>query len=80
MRGGSIFKKVILLNSLPGKIFCLYPEEFTYKEMKPQIPAKVQESKLTSLVLFLKRMDIAGFAHCDFISSPGKGMHQFVIF
>lgn len=40
--------------------------------MKPQIPAKVQESNLTSLVLFLKRMDIAGFAHCDFISSPGK--------
>uniref|UniRef100_A0A8C5U3E1 DEAH-box helicase 32 (putative) n=1 Tax=Malurus cyaneus samueli TaxID=2593467 RepID=A0A8C5U3E1_9PASS len=61
---------VIFLNFLPGKVFCLYPEEFTYKEMKPQIPAKVQESKLTSLVLFLKRMDIAGFAHCDFISSP----------
>ncbi|XP_023785793.1 putative pre-mRNA-splicing factor ATP-dependent RNA helicase DHX32 isoform X2 [Cyanistes caeruleus] len=62
--------KQILGMSPSGKIFCLYPEEFTYKEMKPQIPAKVQESNLTSLVLFLKRMDIAGFAHCDFISSP----------
>uniref|UniRef100_A0A803VZ08 DEAH-box helicase 32 (putative) n=1 Tax=Ficedula albicollis TaxID=59894 RepID=A0A803VZ08_FICAL len=62
--------KQILGMSPSGKIFCLYPEEFAYKEMKPQIPAKVQESKLTSLVLFLKRMDIAGFAHCDFISSP----------
>ncbi|KAM7047206.1 putative pre-mRNA-splicing factor ATP-dependent RNA helicase DHX32 isoform 2-T2 [Acridotheres tristis] len=62
--------KQILGMSPSGKIFCLYPEEFTYKEMKPQIPAKIQESNLTSLVLFLKRMDIAGFAHCDFISSP----------
>ncbi|CAN8215792.1 unnamed protein product [Coccothraustes coccothraustes] len=62
--------KQILGMSPSGKIFCLYPEEFTHKEMKAEIPAKVQESKLTSLVLFLKRMDIAGFAHCDFISSP----------
>ncbi|XP_068876351.1 putative pre-mRNA-splicing factor ATP-dependent RNA helicase DHX32 [Aphelocoma coerulescens] len=62
--------KQILGMSPSGKIFCLYPEEFTYKEMKPQVPAKVQESNLTSMVLFLKRMDIAGFAHCDFISSP----------
>uniref|UniRef100_A0A8C3XHN8 DEAH-box helicase 32 (putative) n=1 Tax=Cyanoderma ruficeps TaxID=181631 RepID=A0A8C3XHN8_9PASS len=62
--------KQILGMSPSGKIFCLYPEEFTHKGMKAEIPAKVQESKLTSLVLFLKRMDIAGFAHCDFISSP----------
>ncbi|XP_063262493.1 putative pre-mRNA-splicing factor ATP-dependent RNA helicase DHX32 [Prinia subflava] len=62
--------KQILGMSPSGKIFCLYPEEFMYKEMKPEIPAKIQESNLTSLVLFLKRMDIAGFAHCDFISSP----------
>ncbi|XP_027758873.1 putative pre-mRNA-splicing factor ATP-dependent RNA helicase DHX32 isoform X1 [Empidonax traillii] len=62
--------KQILGMSPSGKLFCLYPEEFADKEMKPQVPAKVQESNLTSLVLFLKRMDIAGFAHCDFISSP----------
>uniref|UniRef100_A0A8D2QUQ9 DEAH-box helicase 32 (putative) n=1 Tax=Zosterops lateralis melanops TaxID=1220523 RepID=A0A8D2QUQ9_ZOSLA len=72
--------KQILGMSPSGKIFCLYPEEFTHKEMKAEIPAKVQESNLTSLVLFLKRMDIAGFPHCDFITSPGKGMHQFVTF
>ncbi|XP_039927676.1 putative pre-mRNA-splicing factor ATP-dependent RNA helicase DHX32 isoform X2 [Hirundo rustica] len=62
--------KQILGMSPSGKIFCLYPEEFTHREMKAEIPAKVQESNLTSLVLFLKRMDIAGFSHCDFISSP----------
>ncbi|XP_071420314.1 putative pre-mRNA-splicing factor ATP-dependent RNA helicase DHX32 isoform X2 [Pithys albifrons albifrons] len=62
--------KQILGMSPSGKLFCLYPEEFLDKEMKPHVPAKVQESNLTSLVLFLKRMDIAGFAHCDFISSP----------
>uniref|UniRef100_A0A8D2PTW3 DEAH-box helicase 32 (putative) n=1 Tax=Zosterops lateralis melanops TaxID=1220523 RepID=A0A8D2PTW3_ZOSLA len=62
--------KQILGMSPSGKIFCLYPEEFTHKEMKAEIPAKVQESNLTSLVLFLKRMDIAGFPHCDFITSP----------
>ncbi|XP_062491177.1 putative pre-mRNA-splicing factor ATP-dependent RNA helicase DHX32 isoform X2 [Pezoporus occidentalis] len=62
--------KQILGMSSSGKIFCLYPEEFTYKEMKPHLPAKIQESNLRSTVLFLKRMDIAGFGHCDFISRP----------
>uniref|UniRef100_A0A8B9TT71 DEAH-box helicase 32 (putative) n=1 Tax=Anas platyrhynchos TaxID=8839 RepID=A0A8B9TT71_ANAPL len=52
------------------KLFCLYPEEFTHKEMKPDLPAKIQESNLTSMVLFLKRMDIAGLGHCDFLSRP----------
>uniref|UniRef100_A0A8B9SEJ0 Helicase-associated domain-containing protein n=1 Tax=Apteryx owenii TaxID=8824 RepID=A0A8B9SEJ0_APTOW len=62
--------KQILGMSPSGKLFCLYPEEFTYKEMKPHLPAKIQESNLTSMVLFLKRMDIAGLGHCDFISRP----------
>ncbi|XP_072725896.1 putative pre-mRNA-splicing factor ATP-dependent RNA helicase DHX32 [Ciconia boyciana] len=62
--------KQILGMSSSGKLFCLYPEEFTYKEMKPRTPAKIKESKLTSMVLFLKRMDIAGFGHCDFVSRP----------
>ncbi|XP_010159931.1 PREDICTED: putative pre-mRNA-splicing factor ATP-dependent RNA helicase DHX32 [Eurypyga helias] len=62
--------KQILGMSSSGKLFCLYPEEFTYKEMKPHPPAKIQESNLTSMVLFLKRMDIAGLGHCDFISRP----------
>ncbi|KAM8806203.1 putative pre-mRNA-splicing factor ATP-dependent RNA helicase DHX32 [Eudromia elegans] len=60
----------ILGMSSSGKLFCLYPEEFTYKEMKPHLPAKIQESNLTSMVLFLKRMDIAGLGHCDFLSRP----------
>ncbi|GAB0191929.1 putative pre-mRNA-splicing factor ATP-dependent RNA helicase DHX32 [Grus japonensis] len=62
--------KQILGMSSSGKLFCLYPEEFTYKEMKPHVPAKIQESNLTSMVLFLKRMDIAGLGHYDFISRP----------
>uniref|UniRef100_A0A8C2SMU4 Putative pre-mRNA-splicing factor ATP-dependent RNA helicase DHX32 n=1 Tax=Coturnix japonica TaxID=93934 RepID=A0A8C2SMU4_COTJA len=63
-------KNVTFLKTLPGKLFCLYPEEFTYKEMKPDFPARIQESNLTSMVLFLKRMDIAGFRHCEFLSRP----------
>uniref|UniRef100_A0A8D0HAY1 Putative pre-mRNA-splicing factor ATP-dependent RNA helicase DHX32 n=1 Tax=Sphenodon punctatus TaxID=8508 RepID=A0A8D0HAY1_SPHPU len=63
-------RKQILGTFSPGKLFCLYPEEFTYKEMKPLRTAKIQESNLTSMVLFLKRMDIAGFGHCDFIERP----------
>uniref|UniRef100_A0A8B9TUS1 Putative pre-mRNA-splicing factor ATP-dependent RNA helicase DHX32 n=1 Tax=Anas platyrhynchos TaxID=8839 RepID=A0A8B9TUS1_ANAPL len=62
--------KQILGMSSSGKLFCLYPEEFTHKEMKPDLPAKIQESNLTSMVLFLKRMDIAGLGHCDFLSRP----------
>ncbi|XP_015722998.1 putative pre-mRNA-splicing factor ATP-dependent RNA helicase DHX32 [Coturnix japonica] len=62
--------KQILSTSPSGKLFCLYPEEFTYKEMKPDFPARIQESNLTSMVLFLKRMDIAGFRHCEFLSRP----------
>ncbi|XP_067996296.1 putative pre-mRNA-splicing factor ATP-dependent RNA helicase DHX32 isoform X3 [Melanerpes formicivorus] len=62
--------KQILGVSSSGKLFCLYPEEFTYKEMKEHLPAKIQESNLTSMVLFLKRMDIAGFGHCDFLTRP----------
>jgi len=57
----------------------LYPEEFTYKEMKPDFPAKIQESNLTSMVLFLKRMDIAGFRHCEFLSRPGNDASIFHI-
>ncbi|KAJ6668965.1 hypothetical protein lerEdw1_007774 [Lerista edwardsae] len=60
----------ILGMSSSGKCFCLYPEEFTHKEMKPVPSPKIQESSLTSMVLFLKRMGIAGLGHCDFIDRP----------
>ncbi|XP_006026653.1 putative pre-mRNA-splicing factor ATP-dependent RNA helicase DHX32 [Alligator sinensis] len=63
-------RKQILGTSSSGKLFCLYPEEFTYKEMKLHSQAKIQESNLTSMVLFLKRMAIAGLGHCDFINRP----------
>ncbi|KAF7239214.1 putative pre-mRNA-splicing factor ATP-dependent RNA helicase DHX32, partial [Varanus komodoensis] len=59
-----------ILGMSSGKCFCLYPEEFTDKEMKLLPQAKIQESNLTKMVLFLKRMDIAGLGHCDFIDRP----------
>ncbi|KAM7170649.1 LOW QUALITY PROTEIN: putative pre-mRNA-splicing factor ATP-dependent RNA helicase DHX32 [Macrochelys suwanniensis] len=54
--------KQILSTSSSGKLFCLYPG-FTYKEMKPCLPARIQESNLTSMVLFLKRVDLASLVH-----------------
>ncbi|XP_077206184.1 putative pre-mRNA-splicing factor ATP-dependent RNA helicase DHX32 isoform X2 [Paroedura picta] len=63
-------RKQILAMSLSGKCFCLYPEEFVEKEMKLLPTAKIQESNLVSMVLFLKRMDIAGLGHCDFLDRP----------
>jgi hypothetical protein len=40
--------------------------------MRPLKPAEMQEANLTSMVLFLKRVDIAGLGHCDFINRPGQ--------
>uniref|UniRef100_A0A8C5PYP3 Putative pre-mRNA-splicing factor ATP-dependent RNA helicase DHX32 n=1 Tax=Leptobrachium leishanense TaxID=445787 RepID=A0A8C5PYP3_9ANUR len=62
-------RKRILSSRPAAKMFCLYPEEFT-DQMKSSLTAKIEESNLTSVVLFLKRMDIAGFGQCDFISRP----------
>lgn len=31
----------------------------------------MQEANLTSMVLFMKRIDIAGLGHCDFMNRPG---------
>ncbi|XP_048362219.1 putative pre-mRNA-splicing factor ATP-dependent RNA helicase DHX32 isoform X2 [Sphaerodactylus townsendi] len=63
-------RQQILGISSSGKCFCLYPEEFMEKEMKPLPPVRIQDSNLISMVLFLKRMDIAGLGHCDFIDRP----------
>ncbi|KAM4703701.1 putative pre-mRNA-splicing factor ATP-dependent RNA helicase DHX32 [Rhinophrynus dorsalis] len=63
-------RKQILGSCPEGKLFCLYPEEFVQNEMKPFLTAKVEECNLTSMVLFLKRMDIAGLGHCEFINRP----------
>ncbi|XP_043569089.1 putative pre-mRNA-splicing factor ATP-dependent RNA helicase DHX32 [Chiloscyllium plagiosum] len=53
-----------------GKCFRLYTEEFLKKEMTELSPACVLESKLTRMVLFLKRMAIADMGQCDFIDKP----------
>nr|XP_020034947.1 putative pre-mRNA-splicing factor ATP-dependent RNA helicase DHX32 isoform X2 [Castor canadensis] len=63
-------RKQLLGSSSSGKLFCLYTEEFASKDMRPLKPAEMQEANLTSMVLFLKRVDIAGLGHCDFINRP----------
>ncbi|XP_071986925.1 putative pre-mRNA-splicing factor ATP-dependent RNA helicase DHX32 isoform X2 [Engystomops pustulosus] len=63
-------RKQVLGTCPTGKVFCLYTEEFAEKDMKPFLTPKVEESNLTSMVLFLKRMDIAGLGHCEFINRP----------
>ncbi|XP_034040597.1 putative pre-mRNA-splicing factor ATP-dependent RNA helicase DHX32 [Thalassophryne amazonica] len=47
-----------------GKCFCLYPET---TKLPTAIRPCIVESDITSTVLFLKRMEIAGLGHCDFI-------------
>ncbi|XP_007935084.1 putative pre-mRNA-splicing factor ATP-dependent RNA helicase DHX32 [Orycteropus afer afer] len=63
-------RKQILGPSSSGKLFCLYSEEFASRDMKPLQPAQMQEANLTSMVLFMKRIDIAGLGHCDFMNQP----------
>uniref|UniRef100_U3KNJ7 Putative pre-mRNA-splicing factor ATP-dependent RNA helicase DHX32 n=1 Tax=Oryctolagus cuniculus TaxID=9986 RepID=U3KNJ7_RABIT len=63
-------RKQIVGASSSGKLFCLYAEEFASKDMRPLKPAEMQEANLTSMVLFLKRIDIAGLGHCGFMNRP----------
>ncbi|XP_068424530.1 putative pre-mRNA-splicing factor ATP-dependent RNA helicase DHX32 [Clinocottus analis] len=57
-----------------GKCFCLYPED---KQLPLEIRPHVVESDISSTVLFLKRMEIAGLSHCDFIDRPDpEGLMQ----
>ncbi|XP_054937056.1 putative pre-mRNA-splicing factor ATP-dependent RNA helicase DHX32 isoform X2 [Physeter macrocephalus] len=63
-------RKQILGSSSSGKLFCLYSEEFASEDMRPLKPAEMQEANLTSMVLFMKRIDIAGLGHCDFMNRP----------
>lgn len=52
-----------------GKCFCLYQEDAS---LPAESTPHILESDITSTVLFLKRMEIAGLSHCDFIDRPGK--------
>ncbi|XP_040847874.1 putative pre-mRNA-splicing factor ATP-dependent RNA helicase DHX32 [Ochotona curzoniae] len=63
-------RKQILGSSSSGKLFCLYAEEFASKDMRPLKPAEMQEANLTSMVLFMKRIDIAGLGHGNFLNRP----------
>uniref|UniRef100_A0A6Q2YS19 Helicase ATP-binding domain-containing protein n=1 Tax=Esox lucius TaxID=8010 RepID=A0A6Q2YS19_ESOLU len=57
-----------------GKCFCLYPAE---TQLPTEISPQILESNLTSTVLFLKRMEIAGLGHCDFLTRPDpEGLMQ----
>ncbi|KPP60047.1 putative pre-mRNA-splicing factor ATP-dependent RNA helicase DHX32, partial [Scleropages formosus] len=57
-----------------GKCFCLYSEETPLPE---EITPRILESNITSTVLFLKRMEIAGLGQCDFIDRPDpEGLMQ----
>ncbi|XP_034537832.1 putative pre-mRNA-splicing factor ATP-dependent RNA helicase DHX32 isoform X2 [Notolabrus celidotus] len=51
-----------------GKCFCLYPED---RQLPADIRPHIVESDITSTVLFLKRMEIAGLRQCDFIDRQG---------
>ncbi|MED6234167.1 hypothetical protein ATANTOWER_023581, partial [Ataeniobius toweri] len=56
------------------KCFRLYPKE---RQLPAEIPPHIVESDITSTVLFLKRMEIAGLDHCDFIDRPDpEGLMQ----
>ncbi|KAM4730429.1 putative pre-mRNA-splicing factor ATP-dependent RNA helicase DHX32 isoform 2-T2 [Anableps anableps] len=53
-----------------GKCFRLYPRE---RQLPAKLCPRIVESDITSTVLFLKRMEIAGLGHCDFIDRPDPG-------
>lgn len=63
-------RRQVLGATASGKLFRLYSEDFAAKDMRPLKPAEMQEANLTSTVLFMKRVDIAGLGHCDFINRP----------
>ncbi|KAG9268137.1 putative pre-mRNA-splicing factor ATP-dependent RNA helicase DHX32 [Astyanax mexicanus] len=57
-----------------GKCFCLYPEA---TPLPAESVPHILESNITSTVLFLKRMEIAGLGNCEFIDRPDpEGLMQ----
>ncbi|XP_063050216.1 putative pre-mRNA-splicing factor ATP-dependent RNA helicase DHX32, partial [Engraulis encrasicolus] len=55
------------LTKASGKVFCLYPED---SKLPAECAPCLLESSIAPTVLFLKRMEVAGLAHCDFINRP----------
>ncbi|XP_069000643.1 putative pre-mRNA-splicing factor ATP-dependent RNA helicase DHX32 [Embiotoca jacksoni] len=53
-----------------GKCFCLYPKD---RQLPAEIRPHMVESDITSTVLFLKRMEIAGLGRCHFVDRPDPG-------
>ncbi len=51
------------------QVFLLYQEDTS---LPAESVPHILESDITSTVLFLKRMEIAGLNHCDFIDRPGE--------
>uniref|UniRef100_A0A8C2DF47 DEAH (Asp-Glu-Ala-His) box polypeptide 32b n=1 Tax=Cyprinus carpio TaxID=7962 RepID=A0A8C2DF47_CYPCA len=47
-------------------------EHFLGRALPAESIPHILESDITSTVLFLKRMEIAGLSHCDFIDRPGE--------
>lgn len=58
-----------LLSFCPGKCFRLYPED---ERLPAEIRPLILESNITPTVLFLKRLEIAGLAQCNFMDRPGE--------
>ncbi|KAM8739391.1 putative pre-mRNA-splicing factor ATP-dependent RNA helicase DHX32 [Acanthopagrus schlegelii] len=57
-----------------GKCFCLYPED---RQLPADTRPHIVESDITSTVLFLRRMEIAGLRHCAFMDRPDpEGLMQ----
>ncbi|KAJ8365527.1 hypothetical protein SKAU_G00143580 [Synaphobranchus kaupii] len=62
------------LTGSTGKCFCLYSEEM---QLPSNAPPQIHESNIGPTVLFLKRMEIAGLGHCNFIDRPDpEGLMQ----
>ncbi|CAD7692913.1 unnamed protein product [Nyctereutes procyonoides] len=54
----------------PGSCICLYPESFLELEAPPLPPPRVCEENLSTMVLLLKRRQIAEPGECHFLDRP----------
>lgn len=66
------YKLPSFLSDNAGKCYRLYPEN---RPLPAETRPHIVDSDITSTVLFLKRMEIAGLRHCHFVDRPGGGAH-----